>query len=293
MAAHTLPRCQARAGTRAFVVENMQAATLLSGAVNHLRRCRHGFVLYNCNDIYIGKSLEHYGEWSEGEIDLFRQVVRPGDIVVDAGAYIGTHALFLAQAVGPQAKVYAFEPQRLLFQMLCANMALNSITNVDCRQAALGAVRGSIKAPVFDVAAANNFGGFSLDWNQPGETVEVVPLDSLDLPSCSLMKIDVEGMELQVLQGATATIGRCQPCLYVENDRADQSLALTRFIDSLGYAMYWHLPPLYNPQNFYENRKNIFGNIISANLFCVPGHWNVDMQGFQRAYPGDKCPFDP
>jgi FkbM family methyltransferase len=271
----------------------MRSAKLLSGPFNHLRQCRHGVMLYNCNDTFVGKSLEYYGEWSEGEIDALRQIIRPGDVVVEAGANIGSHTLFFAQAVGPQGQVYAFEPQRLVFQTLCANMALNSLTNVHGRQAALGAQRGFINVPALNFAAINNFGGVRLGLHLPGEMVEVLTVDSLNLPACRLLKADVEGMELEVLQGAAATIDRLHPCLYLENDKPEKHQAILEFAARFGYAMYGHYPPMYNPQNYYGNSENVFDTMVSGNLFCVHESSQVNVQGGSRIFPGDPSPFVP
>ena len=54
-----------------------------------VKDCRHGRLMYLLNDAYIGRSLDVYGEYSEGEIALFRQLLRPGDVAVDVGANIG------------------------------------------------------------------------------------------------------------------------------------------------------------------------------------------------------------
>jgi hypothetical protein len=116
-------------------------------------------------------------------------------------------------------------------------------------------------------------------------------LDSLELTACRLIKIDVEGMELPVLRGAVETIGRFKPLLYVENDRVDKSKDLMQFIDGLGYDMYWHLPPLYSPANFYRNPQNIFANIVSGNLLCVHRDLGMTITGFQRAQVGAQHPF--
>jgi len=72
-------------------------------------------MIYNKNDMYVGKSLELYGEFSEGEVDLFRQLVHQGDTVLEIGANLGAHTLVLAQLAGEGGCVYAFEPQRLVF----------------------------------------------------------------------------------------------------------------------------------------------------------------------------------
>ena len=142
--------------------------------INVLTQARHGQFLYNRHDVYIGRSLELYGEWSEGEIDLFRQVLQPGMVVVDAGANIGTHTVALARAVAPNGVVYAFEPQRIVFQTLAANVALNSLTNVICQQRALGEAPGIARVPPLDYAVANNFGGVELAGTDAGgEPVEI------------------------------------------------------------------------------------------------------------------------
>jgi FkbM family methyltransferase len=236
---------------------------------NHVADCRYGKMLFNRNDRYIGKSLSLYGEFSEGEIDLFRQVVEPGSVVVEVGANIGTHTLFFARQVGLEGAVIAFEPQRVVFQSLCANMALNSVTNAQCFQKAVGAELGKIPVPVLDYSRENNYGGLSLESGRQGEPTPLVTIDSLKLSRCTLLKVDVEGMEGKVLAGAANTIAKCRPILYVENDRREKADALVRFIDGLGYSMYWHLPPLFNPDNFLKNPQNVFGDTISMNMVCI------------------------
>jgi FkbM family methyltransferase len=268
----------------------MQAKKVLAGAFNHLSECRYGYMLYNVNDTYIGGSLDRYGEFSEGEVEVFRQVLQPGNVAVDVGANLGAHTLFFANAVGRYGRVYAFEPQRIIFQTLCANMALNSVTNAYCFPMAVGERAGSIVVPMLDPENVNNFGGLELGQFSEGETVPMITLDSLDLPQCRLIKVDVEGMEVGVLKGARATIDRCRPVLYVENDRAEKADELTRFIDELGYRMYWHRPLLFNPQNFYGNSINVFGRVASYNIFCVHSSENVVMQGFEQLLPGERHP---
>ncbi len=148
---------------------------------NRLKACRHGQMLFNVNDIYIGRSLDLYGEFSEGEIELFRQIVRPGGVVVEVGANIGTHTLFFAAQVGPTGVVLAFEPQRIVFQTLCANLALNSHSNVFAFQQAVGAAAGTVVVPSIDYRRSGNFGGLELGAYQQGEQVPVVTLDSFAL----------------------------------------------------------------------------------------------------------------
>ncbi|HUT37493.1 MAG TPA: FkbM family methyltransferase [Planctomycetota bacterium] len=236
---------------------------------HRLTRARHGLMLYNCNDLYVGRSLDRYGEFSEGEVELLSQFLVPGDVVVEAGANIGAHTVPLARRVGPAGVVHAFEPQRVLFQLLCANVALNSLLNVRCRHAALGEARGTLRLPALDYEAEANFGGVALGQGQAGEAVRVETVDGLDLARCSLLKADVEGMEAEVLKGAARTIARHKPILYVENDREERSAGLIQLILSLGYRMYWHLPPLFRPDNYRDCRADVFGPVVSSNMLCI------------------------
>jgi FkbM family methyltransferase len=254
---------------------------------NQLQTCRHGTFLYNRNDLYIGRSLELYGEWSEGEVALFQPLIRPGDVVVEVGANIGTHTVFFAKAVGDKGSVLAIEPQRIVFQTLCANLALNSLTNVHTYAIALGEAPGFAHIPALDYHQLNNYGGVSLSQNTAGEqaageTIQIATLDSFALPHCRLLKIDVEGMELDVLKGATAMIQRCQPILYIENDRQDKADALIQHLVTLGYDLYWHCPPIFNPNNFYKNQSNVFGNTISLNMLGLKPAHKIAVTNLQR-----------
>ena len=242
-------------------------------------------MLYNPNDKFVGRSLDLYGEFSEGETALFGQCVKRGHVVLDIGANVGAHTLFFAAAVGPRGRVLAFEPQRLVFQTLCANVALNNITNVHCRNEAVGASPGTVRVPVLDPRSEQNFGGLSLEGQREGETEgEAVPrvtVDGLGLGRCHFMKIDVEGMEVPAIEGAAETIRRLRPILYVENDRRQHSEALIRLIASLDYRLYWHLPRLFNPDNFAGNPDNVFGDIISRNMLCLPAESTVKVENMQ------------
>lgn len=241
-----------------------------SADFNRLRGCAQGVMLYNVNDTYIGRSLSLYGEYSEGEVDLFRKFIKPGHLVLDIGANIGVFTLFFAKAVGETGMVIAFEPQRLVFQSLCANIALNSLSNVMCRQQAVAETPGQVTVPILDQSMPNNFGGVSLGAWEEGETVAVVRIDDLTLPRCDFMKVDVEGMEAKVLEGARETIRRYQPVLYVENDRSDHSEALLGLLNGMGYQVQRHQPPLYRKDNFDGREENVFGDLVSGNLLCLP-----------------------
>jgi len=209
-------------------------------------------------------------------------------MVVEVGANIGAHTVSLARMVGPQGLLVAFEPQRVIFQLLCANVALNSLFNVRTYQAAAGRAAGTLMVPPLDYAAENNFGGVSLGQAAMGEEVAVILLDSLTLPAVHVLKIDVEGIEAEVLAGARQLIARHRPILYLENDRREKSPALIRLLGELGYACWWHTPALFNPDNFAQCRENIFPGTVSVNLLCLPSDSAMVIQGFRKvAGPDD------
>ncbi len=242
---------------------------------NRLIKCRHGNMLYFVNDIIMGNSLNLYGEYCEGELDLLKQIIRSGDVVLDVGAHIGTHTLFFSKAVNMQGKVLAFEAQRIIFQTLCANIALNSIANTYCYNLAVGESTGSVKAPTINFYNNGNYGGFPLGIDGEGEMVQIINLDSLNLPQCRLIKIDVEAMELHVLKGAVKTIDKFKPILYVENDREEISSTLIQFINGLGYESYWHKPPLFRENNYFNNQKNVLPGFFSTNMLCLHPSQNI------------------
>ncbi len=252
------------------------------GGFNELALCRHGPMLFNRHDRYIGASLQHYGEFSPGETELFAQLVGPGATVVEVGANIGAHTVPLSRMVGPAGTVHAFEPQRLVFQTLCANLALNSCANVHAHHAAIGQTEGEILVPLLPPDQPANFGGLSLLGASSGEHVPLRTLDSLGLAACTLIKLDLEGMEIDALQGGAGLIDRLRPLLYVENDREAQAQALVALLRSWRYRLYWHLPPLFVPGNFAADPENIFGAVVSINMLCIPDERGITVQGMQE-----------
>jgi FkbM family methyltransferase len=239
--------------------------------MNQTKRCRYGNMTFRSNDLYIGRSFDLYGEFSEGEVELFRRLVTPGQVVLDVGANIGAHTVPLAQLVGPSGRVLAFEPQRTIYYLLCGNVAQNNLEHiVHCHLAAVGSQRGTISVPELDSNAEQNFGGLSLGgptW--PGaDQAPVVRIDDLGLSACHFIKVDVEGMEREVLLGAAETIRRFRPLLYVEDDRSDKSAELRGLLASFGYHLHLHRPLLFRADNYGGHAENVFGNVASHNLYA-------------------------
>lgn len=256
-----------------------------------LKGCKHGFFLFNRNDLFIGRALDLYGEWCEREIDLFACLIRPGDVAVDVGANIGTHTIALAQLVTESGLVVAIEAQRTVHHLLVANVALNNMLHVLCLHNAVGATAGVARVPFLHPGSPNNFGGASVGDQTSGEPVTVVPIDGLQLATCRLIKVDVEGMEAQVLQGARRTLERHRPYLFVETT-LENSRAVIAALHRLGYDCRWHLASYYNPANFRGNPLNVFPNLHpESNLICAPPGADVDLSAWEPVTgPDDNWP---
>jgi len=237
------------------------------------------------NDFYISKSLEIYGEWSHGEIDLLAQILTKSDTVVEAGANIGAHTVFLAKDIVPDGKVFAFEPRRIIFQTLCGNLAVNGIENVHAFLCGLGEKAENQTEAKMDFSLKLNAGGYSLG-SIPGndENIKVEKLDDIINASdrIALIKADVEGYELKLLMGAANLIERDRPFLYLENDTVESSPELISYIWGLKYDIWFHIVPLFNPSNRANTEQNIFSNIVSINIICAPHEKKFDISNLSK-----------
>jgi FkbM family methyltransferase len=182
--------------------------------------------------------------------------------VVDVGAYIGTHTLAFAKAVGSGGRVIAFEAQPAAFEALGRNVAAHQgglgegqSAAIQLEYAVAASEPGQVAIPVLDVDASGSFGSASLveslklrvpsgeaapSLNSGLLMVRAVTIDSLNLESCCLVKLDVEGAEDLVLQGAIETIRRCSPILYCECNSLAQGLRTLDVKTFLARPGRWH-----------------------------------------------------
>jgi FkbM family methyltransferase len=257
---------------------------------------RHGYFLINLNDVYVGQALALYGEYCADEAAFLGRIIKPGNHVVEVGANIGSHTIGLAKAVGPHGKVYAFEPQPACYSLLQAQIALNQTHQVRAYNEGLGQSLERLWLPFIDYSKPNNFGGASLsrDQSPQGELIDVTTLDSRlpDVP-VSLIKIDVEGMEEDVIRGGSNLIRKHRPLLYVENDRIEKSRSLVALIMELGYRLWWHIPDLYCKNNFFQVGENIFGKAASFNMFCACHDHEAAAGLLEIKSPDDPHPLAP
>lgn len=140
--------------------------------------------------------------------------------VIDVGANFGFHALEFADLVGSNGTVYAFEPQRLVYYQLCGNIIMNGLHNVIAHNVALGDARITlpIENPNYFSTDTINIGNAHLNaYTANGSNLaRVLPLDDYNLFNVSVIKIDVQGYESNVLIGATTTIRVNRPIIFIE-----------------------------------------------------------------------------
>jgi FkbM family methyltransferase len=191
--------------------------------VNLVRGDKADFLLFSTNDT-ISVALYADGIWDGHLIEISRlfHADTQSPLVLDIGANLGAYAIPVAKEIAAQGgEVFCYEPQRIIYYQLCGNIFLNRLDNVHAFQMAIGAQDGEISIPTVDYLKTFNVGGFSLDSairqatnyvvTKEGQDVFVplISLDSLSLPrSPCLVKIDVEGMDLQVLSGGKEFFAR-------------------------------------------------------------------------------------
>lgn len=242
----------------------------------HLRLVagRHGWMIANPGDRCIGQALIQYGEYCEIESRFLVQLINNAGMVVEVGANTGVHTVELARAARRHGQsVLAFEPQRLVFQQLCANLAINGIDNVRAWPFACSSAAGLVYFDQPDYLAPGNFGAVAMKEERADGAVPVacVKLDDLvGSDPVGLIKIDAEGLELAVLQGAEETIARSRPVMYIENDWPDLSRELIEWLWSRHYRLWWHLPVVFNESNFFGKTENVYGEVVSINMLAIP-----------------------
>ena len=152
--------------------------------------------------------------WEKKLFDIYSGLLEDDDIVIDVGGYIGSHCLPFAKCC-PNGLVYCFEPNKLLYRTICDNIELNVLSNIR----------------LYDVGVSNKPGYTTLYERQDGTsrlskkvvkgspvTIEIVCLDKFlpHIQKCKLIKIDVEGHEFAVLEGACELIKKSRPHIMIE-----------------------------------------------------------------------------
>jgi FkbM family methyltransferase len=238
-----------------------------------LKKCKYGWMLFS--GPFIGKCFDLYGQYSESEVSMMRNFLREGSVAIDVGANIGDLTVPLAHMVGESGRVYAFESHPQSFNVLCANLALNALSNTKAINAFIAT------SPDADTKSDHwgEFAYVSEKW-----APQFLAIDSLELMACDLIKVDVDGKELDVLRSGEMQIERFRPVLYFENDvRASSRDLLEYVMHKLQYDLYWHPAPIFEPENYFVNPVNHWAprNIASLMVLAIPAEQ-------RRAVPGLK-----
>lgn len=223
-------------------------------------------------------AFHHKGYWYHGAnrerdaMNTFRQITPRGGTVIEVGGHIGYIALYFAKLVGPEGQLHVFEPGPNNLPYIRRNVGDHD--NITLCEMGVGAEPGELTLYVDDLTGQNN--SFIQDFeilainkqnahvtaSAQGVTTPVVTLDGYtgerDLVP-DLIKIDVEGFEFPVLQGARETLREHKPMLMVEFQREQQ--AIFDYLDELGYL-------IYDPETWRRiDRPEQLANRIQ-NTFC-------------------------
>lgn len=203
----------------------------------------------------VGCQLLESASYDANEVNLMLEVLEMrrrcygnGVVAVDCGANIGVHTIEWAKQMNTWGHVVAFEAQERIFYALAGNIAINNCFNARAINAAVTSQCGTMKMPVPNYFAAGSFGSLELKKRDNTEfigqpidyseskmvDVPTVSLDSLNLARIDLIKIDVEGMEMEVLNGGANCIARFRPILLIETLKSDKA-ALRAWLENNGY----------------------------------------------------------
>lgn len=196
----------------------------------------------------VGWTCFREGCWDPHVEACIRRILCPGQTAIDAGANLGYMTAVMAQCVGPTGRVWAFEPVDETYELLELCRALNALDHVALVPVALGATNGSTGI-IYD---RRHSGLATMHPKRVGGELQQVPLRSLDalvavgqVTRPALIKIDVEGHELDVLRGARATIAEASPAIVFEfNERAATAAGWTlrevaELLTSVGDYRFW------------------------------------------------------
>ena len=175
----------------------------------------------------LGWHIGFFGSYEPELREIMRAVLRDGGTALDVGANAGWHTLLMARLVGPQGRVLAVEPNPSVRQHLRRNIAINGLGQIEVVGAALADAQGTLSFVAPDAEHSASASGHVVADNAAPPDAIRVPASTLDvlaveqkLDRLDLVKIDAEGFEWPILQGAQTSIARFRPYIIFEFDQA-------------------------------------------------------------------------
>jgi FkbM family methyltransferase len=170
----------------------------------------------------ISNYINNYGYWEKHLYYFYSQFIKSNDVIIDGGANLGFHSIIFAKLAN-QGKVYCFEPQPLIFNLLSANILVNDATDIIKQfRLGLGDKEEQLKiSPLKDQIFSEdciNYGGRGLTNSEKGEEEALLTtIDNLNLSKLDFIKLDVQGFELETIKGGETTIKNNYPIFFLEN----------------------------------------------------------------------------
>ncbi|MGH9731840.1 MAG: FkbM family methyltransferase [Candidatus Acidiferrales bacterium] len=174
------------------------------------------------------------GSYEHDKQIAFQNALGLGHVVYDIGAHVGFYTLLASTGVGTVGRVYSFEPLPRNLAYLRRHIALNHAENCEVIDTAAAATNGSTR---FDSSRPPSMGWLSEDGNLEVKTVSIDSLAERQILSPNIMKIDVEGAELAVLQGGVQTIDECRPIIFLATHGPKSRQDCLRFLRTRDYKL--------------------------------------------------------
>ena len=213
--------------------------------------------------------LREQEDWFEDEIKFLRQLLQPGQRVIDIGANYGVYTLSMARLVGPTGRVWAFEPASTTASLLAASIAANNFCQVVLELSALSSTKGTAQLSLNDNSELN---ALVHEHAASGETesVDVTTLDACseahDWQEIEFLKLDAEGEEANILRGGTRFFATESPLIQYEVKAGTElHLELVQAFTELGYNSYRLVPGL-NVLVPFGEKESVDDYLL--NLFC-------------------------
>lgn len=215
-------------------------------------------------DDLIGEFIKVHGVWEHHLYFLYSKLIKKTDVILDAGANIGFHSIQFGKL---GSKVYSYEPQPSLFNILAANIAINDLSEkVFPYRFGLSDKNSTIKftplAKCYDQGGFMNYGGRGLTNDEEGEgEIEIVPFNY----DVDVIKMDIQGGELYALKGMENILDKCNPWIMIENYTwAENDKLVLKFLYDKGYTIYRLM--VGNNEDCFAFKDNIPDHSLIKNL---------------------------